>query len=71
MLQSSGFCPVCAYQQLATQSAGSLNLAYADGSTGHLSTAITLAAPLAGQWNVDQPMIRLTGAPACVPRAMR
>lgn len=67
MLQSSGFCPVCAYQQLATQSAGSLNLAYADGSTGHLSTAITLAAPLAGQWNVDQPMIRLTGAPACVP----
>ena len=65
MLQSRGFCPVCAYSALTTQAAGSMNVSYANGSNGTLSTSFTLNAPLSGTWNVNQPIVRLTGSAAC------
>jgi subtilisin family serine protease len=67
MLQSTGFCPVCAYQALTTQPAGNMTVAYANGSSGQLSTAITLDAPLNGTWNIGQPIARLTGSSTCAP----
>lgn len=67
VLQSSGFCPVCAYKALTTQAAGNMTVSYANGTTGTLSTAITLQSPLSGTWNVNQPTLRLTGGPACSP----
>ena len=52
---------------LTTQAAGSMNVAYANGSSGTLSTSFTLTAPLSGTWNVNQPIVRLTGSTACSP----
>jgi subtilisin family serine protease len=65
MLQSTGFCPVCSYQALTTQSAGNMTVTYANGSSGQLDTAITLNTPLSGTWNVTQPIARLTGSSTC------
>ena len=65
MLQSTGFCPVCAYQALTTQTAGSMTIAYANGSGGQLTTAIALNPPLSGTWNISQPIARLTGTAQC------
>ncbi len=65
MLQSTGFCPLCAYQPLTTRPAGSLTMSYTDATSGTLTSAITLQAPLGGTWNVSQPMLRLTGTPVC------
>jgi len=65
MLQSTGFCPLCTYQAITTQPAGSLTVSYANGSNGQLTTAITLNSPLAGTWNVSQPIGRLTGSVGC------
>jgi hypothetical protein len=65
MLQSTGFCPVCAYQALTTQPAGNMTVSYENGSSGELSTAITLNAPLSGTWNISQPISRLTGSATC------
>ncbi len=67
MLQSTGFCPVCTYVALTTQPAGNMTVTYANGSSGQLSTAITLNAPLNGTWNVNQPIARLTGTTDCSP----
>ena len=65
MLQSTGFCPICAYQALTTQAAGNMAVSYDNASSGQLSTAILLNAPLSGTWNVNQPISRLTGTPGC------
>ena len=65
MLQSTGFCPICNYQALTTQAAGSMTVTYANGSSGQLSTAIVLNAPLDGTWNVSNPIVRLTGSDQC------
>jgi subtilisin family serine protease len=67
MLQSTGFCPVCAYQALTTQAAGNMTVTYANGAGGQLSTAITLNAPLNGSWSINQPIARLTGSSDCNP----
>jgi len=67
MLQSTGFCPVCAYQALTTQPAGNMTVTYTNGSSGQLNTAITLNAPLNGTWNISQPIARLTGSSTCTP----
>jgi hypothetical protein len=40
---------------------------YANGSSGQLSTAIVLNAPLEGAWNVSNPIVRLTGSEQCTP----
>ena len=65
MLQSTGFCPICAYRALTTQAAGSMTVSYADGTSGQLSTSIALLSPLSGAWNISQPISRLTGSSAC------
>ena len=51
MLQSTGFCPVCAYQALTTQPAGNMTVTYTNGLERPADTAITLNAPLNGTWN--------------------
>src|SRR5262249_52290669 len=48
MLQSTGFCPLCAYQALTTQTAGSLTVDYANAASGQLTTTIALNAPVVG-----------------------
>lgn len=65
MLQSTGFCPLCAWQPLTTRPVGSMAIAYASATSGQLRTQITFAAPLNGTWNTDRPIIRLTGSSAC------
>ena len=65
MLQSSGFCPTCAFKSVTTQALGALTMTYASASAGELAMNFTLKAPLSGTWNIAQPMLRLTGSPAC------
>ena len=65
LVQSTGFCPACAWQPLTTRPAGSLTIGYTDPMHGQFSTAITLSPPLSGTWNVNRPTWRLTGSPAC------
>jgi len=65
MVQSTGFCPLCAYVPYTTQPAGDFTVKYSNATQGHLTTAITLSAPLSGAWNIDQPIMRLTGSPTC------
>lgn len=67
MLQSTGFCPTCAYRALTTQAAGNLDVNYTNGAAGLLTTAITLNAPLSGTWSINQPIARLTGTATCGP----
>jgi subtilisin family serine protease len=65
--QISGFCPTCTYMPTTLQPVGSLNVSYANASMGMVSTNVTLAPPLSGTFNINQPMARLTGAAACAP----
>ncbi|HSC09707.1 MAG TPA: S8 family serine peptidase [Rhodanobacteraceae bacterium] len=65
MVQSNGFCPLCAYVAYTTQPAGDFTVKYTNATQGHLTTAITLGAPLSGAWNIDQPITRLTGVATC------
>jgi subtilisin family serine protease len=65
MVQSTGFCPLCAYAPYTTQPAGDFTVKYSNATQGHLTTAITLNAPLSGAWNIDQPIARLTGSATC------
>ena len=65
MNQLSGFCPSCSYAPTVATPVGTLNVNYADATQGHYTTALTLAAPLTGTWNVDQPIVRLTGSTSC------
>jgi hypothetical protein len=65
MVQSTGFCPLCAYVAYTTQPAGNFTVKYSNATQGHLTTAITLNAPLSGAWNIDQPIMRLTGSATC------
>jgi hypothetical protein len=65
MSQLSGFCPSCGYVPVVATSVGNLNVSYTDATQGHYATAITLASPLTGAWNVDQPIVRLTGSASC------
>jgi len=65
MVQSSGFCPLCAFVAYTTQPAGDFTVKYTNATQGHLTTAITLSAPLSGAWNIDQPIMRLTGSATC------
>ncbi len=67
MNQVSGFCPLCAFVQTVLNPVGNLNIAFNDASSGTFSTNITLAPPLAGTWNVNQPIARLTGTASCSP----
>ena len=65
MVQSTGFCPLCAYVAYTTQPAGDFTVNYSNATQGHLTTAITLSAPLTGAWNIDQAITRLTGSATC------
>jgi subtilisin family serine protease len=65
MVQSTGFCPLCAFVAYTTQPAGDFTVKYSNATQGHLTTAITLSAPLSGTWNIDQPITRLTGSATC------
>ncbi len=65
--QVSGFCPTCIYVPTTLQPVGTLNVSYADASKGTFSTNISLAPPLSGTFNINQPMARLTGSAECSP----
>lgn len=65
LVQSTGFCPSCAWRALTTRPAGTMSVSFASATSGHWNTAITLNPPLSGDWNVNQATLRLTGSPAC------
>jgi subtilisin family serine protease len=65
--QLSGFCPSCNWVAPQTVQAGTMTASFSSGTQGHYTTQISLAPPLAGSWNIDQPTQRLTGSPACGP----
>ena len=65
MVQSTGFCPLCTYVPYTTQPAGDFTVKYSNATQAQLTTAITLNAPLSGAWNIDQPIMRLTGSATC------
>jgi hypothetical protein len=67
MNQVSGFCPTCTYAPTTLRPVGTLNVSYANTTTGTFSTNVTLAAPLSGTFDIDQPMLRLTGSSTCAP----
>jgi subtilisin family serine protease len=65
MNQLTGFCPLCAYTGAAAQKVGTMSVNYASTTSGTYSTNFNLLAPLSGAWNINQPISRLTGSPAC------
>lgn len=65
MLQSSGFCPLCASKPVTTQPLGPMSMDFANAGNGNLAMGFALKAPLIGNWTVAQPMLRLTGSAAC------
>ncbi len=65
LMQYSGFCPTCAYSTVSTRTIGNLSLNYTNASSGNYSTNLTLQSPLSGTWNINQPIVRLTGSPTC------
>ena len=65
ILQSAGFCPTCSWKPVTTQPLGTLMMDYSSASNGMLAMNFALNAPLSGNWNVSQPMLRLTGSSAC------
>jgi hypothetical protein len=67
MLQSSGFCPGCAWTAVTTQPLGTLTMNFADAMIGSFAADFQLKPPLDGAWSIDQTMLRLTGSAACIP----
>jgi len=66
MLQSTGFCPLCDYTTVATQALGAMRINFTvDASRGTFVTNFSLNAPLQGTFNVNKPIIRLTGSNTC------
>jgi hypothetical protein len=63
--QVSGFCPTCAYTATTLQPVGTLNVSYANALSGSFATNVTLAAPLSGAFDINQPTSRLTGSTTC------
>jgi subtilisin family serine protease len=67
LTQNSGFCPICAYVKVTSQPLGTLTVNYNSAANGTYSTNINLQPPLAGAWNINQPIARLTGSSVCPP----
>ncbi len=65
LTQNQGFCPVCAYVAVTTQPLGALTVNYASAGNGTYASDLALKTPLSGAWNVDQPIVRLTGTSSC------
>ena len=65
--QVSGFCPTCTFTPTTIQPVGTLQVSYANATSGTFSTDITLIPPLSGTFNINQPMSRLTGSATCTP----
>jgi hypothetical protein len=63
--QYSGFCPVCAFQQVQNQAAGTLLRTYVDERSGHAKVDATFKAPLPGSWHVDDATLKITRDNAC------
>ncbi|HEX3894759.1 MAG TPA: S8 family serine peptidase [Rudaea sp.] len=67
MDQISGFCPSCAYVKTNPQPAGTLTTTFTSPTAGSYATNIALLPPLSGSWNINQPMVRLSGSAVCSP----
>jgi hypothetical protein len=63
--QISGFCPLCAALPTTPRPIGTLNLNFTSAMQGSYSTNLNLLSPLSGSWNINQPIVRLTGSPTC------
>jgi hypothetical protein len=44
---------------------GTLNANFSSASQGSYSASLNLLPPLSGSWNINQPIVRLTGSPTC------
>jgi len=67
MYQLSGFCPLCSWVAAQITPVGTMTASFTSATTGHYATQINLAPPLSGSWNIDQPIVRLTGSATCSP----
>ncbi|MBS0556004.1 MAG: S8 family serine peptidase [Proteobacteria bacterium] len=65
MYQIGGFCPICDFVATQSTQVGTMTTSFASGTQGHYATQVALAPPLSGSWNINQPIVRLTGSPAC------
>ena len=65
MNQLSGFCPLCAYTPATPRVIGPMTVNYSSATNGMYATNFSLLAPLSGDWKINQPIVRLTGSPAC------
>lgn len=63
--QIGGFCPLCAAVPTTPRPIGTLNVNFSSASQGSYSANLTLLSPLSGGWNINQPIMRLTGTPTC------
>jgi subtilisin family serine protease len=63
--QIGGFCPLCAAVQTTPRPIGTLNANFSSASQGSYSASLNLLPPLSGSWNINQPIVRLTGSPTC------
>ncbi len=65
MNQLSGFCPLCAYTPISASVVGNMSVNYASPANGNYTMNFNLLPPLSGNWNINQPIVRLTGSPVC------
>ena len=65
MLQYEGFCPLCAYAPPTNTAIGTLQMSFSNPLNGHYSANLQLVPPLSGTWNINQPIVRLTGKTTC------
>lgn len=63
--QNKGFCPLCDYVAVTKQPLGTLSINYNDASSGTYATAFALQPPVSGAWNINAPIVRLTGSSSC------
>lgn len=66
MNQLHGFCPLCAFEATRAEDIGTLTVSYSSPQNGHYASDIHLLPPLSGDWQIDQPISRLTGSAACL-----
>jgi len=66
LLALSGSCPLCDYRAPQATAAGELRRSYlANGREGHIGLSVTLPTAIAGSWDLDLPVQKLTSPVGC------
>lgn len=65
MLQTTGFCPTCAYTPISMQPLGTMSMNFTSAQQSQLQTHFVLNPPLSGEWNVSESLGQLAAGQPC------